>query len=145
MEVNKIPLSIIDANVNRAKEGLRVVEDITRFVFMKKKISSTLKKIRHTIDASVKNLAPDYNCLLKSRNSAGDVGRKINSKTEFKRKSIKDVLISNFKRAEESLRVLEEISKLKNARHAKKFKELRYKVYETEKNLLLNLRLKNEK
>ena len=139
MELKNKTLSIIDANVNRAKEGLRVVEDITRFMLLKKNPAAGLKKIRHGIDSAVKKLSPDYNALLKSRDSAKDPGRKIKSKTEFSKRTVKQLLAANFKRAEESLRVLEEISKLTSVKAAKQFKELRYKTYEAEKKLILKV------
>jgi hypothetical protein len=128
----KIPYAIIDANTNRAKEGLRVCEDIARFVLSSRALSSRLKSIRHSLTACVSALYPDYSKLLSSRDSKGDVGRRIRSKSEFARSSFKAVLVSNFKRAEESTRVLEEISKLTSAGYARKFKELRYKIYEAE-------------
>jgi hypothetical protein len=128
----KIPFAIIDANTNRAKEGLRVCEDIARFVLSSRPLSSKLKSIRHALAACAAALCPDYSKLLFSRDSKGDVGRRVNLKSEFKRASFKAVLVSNFKRAEESTRVLEEISKLKSGKYAAKFKELRYKIYEAE-------------
>ena len=81
MELKKKTLSVIDANVNRAKEGLRVVEDITRFMLLKKNPAAGLKKIRHGIDSAVKKLSPDYNALLKSRDSAKDPGRAANGRS----------------------------------------------------------------
>lgn len=132
----KIPYAIIDANANRAKEGLRVCEDIARFVLQSRTASLKLKTIRHALTRCVSALYPDYTKLLSSRDSRGDVGRRIRNKSEFSRPSFKAVLVSNFKRAEESLRVLEEISKLKNPGYARRFKELRYKIYESEKSVI---------
>jgi hypothetical protein len=133
----KTAYSIIDANINRAKEGLRVSEDIARFVMGSKKLSSKLKSIRHGVDRHASALAPDYGALLLSRDSKGDAGRRIRNKNEFKRSGLRDILASNFKRAEESLRVLEEISKLSDKKTAAGFKELRYKTYEAEKTAIL--------
>lgn len=129
--------SIIDANINRAKEGLRVVEDIARFIYKDKKNSNQLKKTRHKINSILSTLTHSYSLLLHSRDSIKDVGRKTKSKSEFKRKSFSDIVISNFKRIQESLRVLEEISKILDKKSALKFKDLRYEVYEIEKAMVL--------
>jgi hypothetical protein len=133
----KTAYSIIDANINRAKEGLRVSEDIIRFVLGLKKLSAKLKSLRHSIDRHGAALVPDYRLLLLSRESGKDAGRRIKNKNEFKRSNLRDILASNFKRAEESLRVLEEMSKLKRRSAAAGFKELRYKTYEAEKAAIL--------
>jgi hypothetical protein len=139
----KNPLSIIDANINRAKEGLRVCEDIARFFIGSKKLSSELKSIRHLVDSCAILLSRDYSTLLKSRNSGTDAGRRIKNKNEFKRAGLNEILTSNFKRAEESLRVLEEMSKLTCVKAALGFKELRYKTYEAEKKVILSYEKKS--
>jgi thiamine-phosphate pyrophosphorylase len=133
----KTAYSIIDANINRAAEGLRVCEDITRFVLSDKKISAKIKSIRHAAARSGSFLAPGYNSLLESRDSRNDAGRRIKSRSESRRSGIRDILLSNFKRAEESLRVLEEMSKLNGPKTSAVFKELRYRTYEAEKAAVL--------
>jgi hypothetical protein len=137
-QLKKTVFTIIDANVNRAKEGLRVIEDITRFIYSAKNTTSEIKKIRHSMTSITSSLSPDYRKLLKSRDSETDAGRGSKIKTEFKRSGIDDIMISNFKRVEESLRVLEEISKLTDTRASAKYKELRYMTYSLEKKLILN-------
>ncbi|TAM38831.1 thiamine-phosphate pyrophosphorylase [bacterium] len=122
---------IIDANLNRVKEGLRVCEEITRFILDDRKLTALFKLYRHEIDAIVKKIYP-VSRLLAGRRSAGDVGRK-NSRFELERSGLKDVFWANIQRVKESLRVLEEFSKLKNREAALCFKELRYKIYEIEK------------
>jgi thiamine-phosphate pyrophosphorylase len=122
---------IIDANLNRAKEGLRVCEEITRFILENRIFTADFKKIRHEIDGIIKKTYPACR-LLKERNSEGDVGRR-NSRGELKRASCKDIFLANIQRVKESLRVLEEFSKLKDEQAALRFKHLRYKVYEIEK------------
>ncbi|MCX7698729.1 MAG: thiamine-phosphate pyrophosphorylase [Candidatus Goldbacteria bacterium] len=139
LKIKKNILSIIDANINRTKEGLRVIEDIIRFVYKNKKILSKIKNIRHSIDNIMYDLTPEYKKLLYNRNSLSDTGRKIKNKEEFKRENLLDILIANFKRTEESLRVLEEISKILNKSCAIKLKDLRYNVYEIEKKIVLNI------
>lgn len=122
---------IIDANLNRAKEGLRVCEEITRFILDNRKLSALFKKTRHQIDSLARNIYP-ASLLLKERRSSGDVGR-FNSYGELKRSNCKDIFWANIQRIKESLRVLEEFSKLADAKAARGFKQLRYKVYAIEK------------
>jgi len=122
---------IIDANLNRVKEGLRVCEEITRFILDDRQLTALFKLYRHEIDAILKKVYPAAK-LLGERRSAEDVGR-LNSRSELKRSGLKDVFWANIQRVKESLRVLEEFSKLKNRGAALRFKQLRYKVYEIEK------------
>ncbi|MDD5692824.1 MAG: thiamine-phosphate pyrophosphorylase [Candidatus Omnitrophica bacterium] len=122
---------IIDANLNRVKEGLRVCEEITRFVLDDRKLTALFKFYRHQIDAIVKKVYLSSR-LLEERSSACDVGRR-NSRSELQRAGLRDIFWANIQRVKESLRVLEEFSKLKNKQAALRFKEIRYKVYEIEK------------
>lgn len=122
---------ILDANINRAEEGLRVCEEITRFILSDKKLSAKLKKARHLINS----LQQKYFCkikLLESRCSRRDVGQRIYG-NELSRKHCQDVFLANFQRVKESIRVLEEFSKLSNKLAALEFKNLRYQLYEIEK------------
>ncbi len=117
---------IIDANLNRLKEGIRVCEDIQRYLFNEKNLSYRLKTLRH--EAFLK----DYDKLLLARDIANDPLKK-SVKSELKRESLKDVAISNMKRAQESARVLEEILKLIDPNSSEKFKKIRYTLYDIEK------------
>ncbi len=117
---------IIDANLNRLKEGIRVCEDIQRYLFNEKNLSYRLKALRH--EAFLK----DYDKLLLARDIANDPLKK-SVKSELKRESLKDVAISNMKRAQESARVLEEILKLIDPNSSEKFKKIRYTLYDIEK------------
>ncbi|MDD3087611.1 MAG: thiamine-phosphate pyrophosphorylase [Candidatus Omnitrophica bacterium] len=125
---------IIDANINRAKEGLRVCEDITRFILDNRQFTSALKRIRHRLSFLSDSLMPKA-LLLKERSSVDDVGRFLKA-DELKRSGIGDIFLANIQRAKESIRVLEECSKLINVKAALGFKELRYKTYEIEKKVL---------
>lgn len=131
--------TLIDANVNRAKEGLRVIEDVSRFILADKKTTPKLKSIRHAVDSAVKKISPDRSALIKNRLSEDDIGRHSRNKGEFTRRDISDILASNFRRVQESFRVLEEITKLVSVPAAVIFKELRYKTYELEKELLVKI------
>jgi len=127
----KIIYRVIDANINRAKEGLRVCEEITRFILDNYSLTSEFKKLRHKTDSILKYL-PENIMLFKERKSANDVGRKIYI-NELKRKNYRDIFFANIQRVKESIRVLEEFTKLISKDIAIKFKGLRYDIYELEK------------
>jgi len=122
---------VIDANLNRLKEGIRVVEDIMRYSYNNKELSLKLKHLRHLaiIDETIK--------LLEKRNTIHDVLRET-IESELKRTNIENIFIANFKRAQESARVLEEIFKLSSPEYSERFKHIRYELYDLEKNILLN-------
>ena len=122
---------LIDANINRLKEGLRVVEDICRYIHDDRNITSKIKELRHQLQAMYSKKRLQYRDIL------GDV-QKNSTKSELSRKNIESVIIANFSRTEESSRVLEEIFKLKNTEYSKRFKQIRYEIYELEKNYFLN-------
>ncbi|HAX61413.1 MAG TPA: thiamine-phosphate pyrophosphorylase [Elusimicrobia bacterium] len=128
-------LRIIDANLNRAKEGLRVVEDFARFVLEEARLSSDIKKLRHQIDKIARKIYPQ---LVLSRNSESDIFRE---KKESGKKDKFAVVVSNIKRAEESLRVLEEFSKTISANAGAKFKKIRFKIYGIEKEIVTTAEL----
>lgn len=127
----KIIGRVIDANINRAKEGLRVCEEITRFILDSRPLTTEFKKIRHRINALCKQL-PSPLTIIKERKSLQDVGKDIYV-NELKRRNFRDIFFANMQRIKEAIRVLEEFSKLKNINLAVKFKKIRYGVYELEK------------
>ncbi len=129
---NKIKINrIIDANINRAKEGLRVCEEITRFILENYKLTSELKQLRHKISELKQKLPADTD-LIKERDSDKDIGKNIII-NELKRKDLKDIFFANMQRVKEAIRVLEEFSKLTDTCLSVEFKKSRYKAYEIEK------------
>lgn len=124
---------VIDANFNRAKEGLRVCEDVCRFIFDAKGPTRSYKAVRHQLTEAISTLKISE--VILSRDIRKDVGRKSTS-IEFKRKGVMDIFYANSQRVKESLRVLEEFSKLRNKRLAEDLKKLRYKIYALEKNII---------
>ncbi len=122
---------IIDANINRAKEGLRVCEEVSRFVLESKALAADFKRMRHTISSLSKRL-PGQALFIQCRDSRLDVGRKIYA-NELRRSGISDILLANLQRSKESVRVLEEFSKLINRNIAIAFKQIRYNIYDLEK------------
>lgn len=122
---------IIDANINRAKEGLRVCEEITRFILNHRGLTLQLKTLRHAIALIAKDLVTKKE-LLQERSVQEDVGRSLCAK-ELNRESLQDIFFANIQRSKESVRVLEEFSKLININSSLKFKKIRYKIYALEK------------
>ncbi|MDD3922577.1 MAG: hypothetical protein PHY39_03455 [Endomicrobiaceae bacterium] len=120
-------IRILDTNINRCKEGLRVVEDSIRFVFCDEILYKKTRKVRHSVSSY---LADHYEQMLSARDSVTDAGKTVK---EASRTNLKNIIIANFKRAEESLRVLEEYSKIIDFDIALKYKSLRYEVYSIEK------------
>ena len=100
--MNNNTYRIIDANLNRLKEGIRVVEDIFRYIYNDKELSTKLKNLRHI--SRVENFYE----ILASRDVQNDVLRQ-SIKSEQNRDNLNSILIANFKRAQESARVLEEL------------------------------------
>jgi thiamine-phosphate pyrophosphorylase len=127
----KSVLRIIDANLNRCREGLRVIEDTLRFIVDDKVLYKNIRAIRHSVD---KILRARYSKLIKERDSTQDLGRQI---LETTTKELPAVIMANFKRAEESLRVLEEYSKVFVPEASTDFKKQRYLTYTAEKNVYL--------
>ncbi len=125
--MNKNILRIIDASVNRSTEGLRVIEEIVRFLYNDEKTYKKLRIIRHKIPRLFINYYPQS---VLQRNSCKDPGKKVKEK---KYKNIKHIVISNFHRISESLRVLEELAKMIQPKKVQKIKNLRYKIYDLEK------------
>lgn len=122
---------IIDANLNRLKEGLRVCEEIVRFILNSHSLTAEFKRIRHKIDG-ISNGLPSKRLLVGERDSLNDTGKGIYI-NELKRKDYRDIFFANIQRAKESARVLEEFSKLFNKNIAVDFKKIRYHIYEIEK------------
>lgn len=124
---------VIDANFNRAKEALRVCEDVTRFILDDKNLSRRFKYLRHQLTGVLSALPFDQ--LIRNRDIVSDVGRGSIS-TELKRKDWPDIFYANIQRSKESVRVLEECVKLFNTKLAVRFKKMRYTLYALEKKVV---------
>ena len=130
---------IFDANINRAREGLRVCEEVARFILCDGKLTKKLKGIRHQVTKIIQSLKIDTKKLFAIRDAQKDVGARTYPKSEGKRKSYQDIVTSNMKRTEESLRVLEEFTKKIDPSTGAKFKRLRFQTYDLERELLEKL------
>lgn len=116
-------LRALDANFNRAREALRVLEDVARFGRGDLFLSGALKRLRHDLDALARPIAND---LLAARDSAGDVGR------DRDLREPRDVVAANFKRAEEAARSIEEFARGPLAGVSRGAHRVRYRLYDLE-------------
>lgn len=122
-----------DANFNRVKEALRVCEDVCRFVYDHGRLARAFKDLRHDI-TDIMGCFCLKNMIL-ARDIQSDVGRP-SIAPEMRRKTIDDILFANLQRAKESLRVLEEFSKLSSKKSAERLKGVRYRLYHLERAIM---------
>lgn len=118
---------IIDANLNRAAEAARVLEEIARFLLDDKNLSEKLKNIRHKINSIQEE---NYGEFLKARDTENDIGVDIKNSTE--RINIENIFKANIKRLQQALRTLAEYS-TENKENKLIFEKLRYESYTLEK------------
>lgn len=128
----KSALRMLDANYNRAKEALRVAEDVARFHLRDSRLTGRFKRVRHDLTKALLNLKISDRRLVLARNLAEDVGAKSLIRDK-KRPRWKDLLVSNLKRAQEASRVLEELSKMIDPPKTPAFQRIRFRLYELEK------------
>ncbi|GAI45001.1 unnamed protein product, partial [marine sediment metagenome] len=104
-------LRIIDANLNRASEGLRVLEDLARLVLNDATLSQQLKTMRHEL---VKGDLPFNTKLIQARDSEGDVGINLEAPGQEKPRELPIIVMANARRVQQSLRTIEELAKTKD-------------------------------
>lgn len=126
---------IIDANFNRAREALRVIEEFCRFALDSEQLTSRAKQLRHELCKAEAKI--DSGKLLANRDTPGDIGCELEVPNQFKRKNLQDCVVAAFKRLTESLRSLAEAVHIINSDVAQTFEKLRYEVYTLEKDVLL--------
>lgn len=119
-------LRVLDASLNRAAEGARVVEDFARFVLDDGGLARMAKELRHDLAAA----APlSRDARLAARDAGGDVGAAITTDAEVRRSTAWDVCIAGQERLQQALRTLEEFSKTVDTPAATAFERLRYRAY----------------
>ncbi|MBM7615874.1 thiamine phosphate synthase [Alkaliphilus hydrothermalis] len=125
---------IIDVNVNRVSEGIRVLEDISRFILENPKMTEELRKLRHGVRKTLSHIS-----LKEYRDAANDIGFEISAKSSLDHKeSIENLVEANFKRVQEGIRSIEESLKVIGNREASKaYEVLRYQFYELERTFAL--------
>ncbi|MFW6059285.1 MAG: thiamine phosphate synthase [Phycisphaeraceae bacterium] len=128
-------LRIIDANANRAREALRVMEEAARFVLDDAPLTGALKALRHDLAAALAGL----DGLEAARDTPGDVGTHLSTPREAQRESVAQVTIAAGKRLSEALRAMEEYGKAVDGAFAGRVESLRYRGYDLEHQLNLAL------
>lgn len=139
-------LRILDASANRAREGLRVVEDYVRFSLDDAHLSELLKSARHHLRSALQTI--DSESLVGSRNTRADVGTAIATPAEMVRSDSLSVVKASLKRVQEATRTLEEYSKVlatpnpatNQPSASQQLEQLRYKLYTIEKAVLTTIR-----
>lgn len=130
---------LLDANINRVSEGIRVIEDIARFMYNQKEFSKELREKRHYLR---KLFIQKDTYLFNSRDTKRDVGIEITKESQLDKKSnVKNLVVGNFKRIQEGLRSIEEISKIScDYSISKEVEVLRYSFYNLEKEFMGSLK-----
>lgn len=134
-------IRLLDANFNRSREALRVLEDAARFLLDDVTLTGVAKELRHRLTAAALSL-PQVSQFSLHRDTTGDVGTGLTTDGEANRTALLDVIHAAFGRAGEALRALEEYTKLLTPATAVQFKQIRYEVYTLHANLVRRLQPK---
>ncbi|MBC5795246.1 MAG: thiamine phosphate synthase [Sphaerospermopsis sp.] len=129
-QIQQVVYRILDANLDRAREGLRIIEEWCRFGLNDAQLAEDCKHLRQEV--SKWHTAQ----IRAARDTPGDIGTDLTHPQEEQRSSITSLLQANFCRIQEALRVLEEYGKLHDAEMGKTFKQMRYQVYTLESTLM---------
>jgi thiamine-phosphate pyrophosphorylase len=122
---------ILDANINRAAEGMRVLEDLARFLLDRKDLCGAIKQCRHEIRSITQS------DIAWSRDIGGDVGTTHTTSCEDTREHISDIAAAAGNRCAEALRVIEEILKLDN--RGSEIESIRYRMYDHAAEVFMSL------
>lgn len=137
------PLRIIDANANRAREALRVMEDCARFVLDDEGLCVRIKAVRHGLAEALSGLCDG--AMIAWRDTQGDVGTSVVGAGEYRREGVRDVVVAAGKRLSEALRSIEEFAKVIEVgrlgeptyQRSQRIEALRYLGYDIERDLVL--------
>ncbi len=122
---------VLDANCNRLREALRIIEEYFRFIVNREDTSIELKQLRHQLVEVEQSLGAET--LLRHRDTGCDCFADGNRPEEMSRETVWDLLRANFKRAQEAARVLEEFTKLTPAPNTSVIaKRIRFSLYHME-------------
>jgi len=133
--IDRSILRLLDADLNRALEGLRVLEECSRMIFNNETLTRSTKSIRHDISAMIRNNPSLDRSLLFARNSASDVLKSGDISSEATRNDIFSILRANAKRTQEAIRSIEEFGKLVFPGQSEFWKDIRFRVYNIERDM----------
>ncbi|HEX4794020.1 MAG TPA: thiamine phosphate synthase [Humisphaera sp.] len=134
--MNHSILRLLDANANRAREALRVLEDYARFMLDDNALSAALKGVRHGLANA---LAPMLAEAIVHRDTPGDVGTSNKTGAELARADLPHVITAAGKRLGEALRSIEEFLKIDSPGAAAAVEALRYQFYDIEQKIARTL------
>ncbi len=129
---------ILDASINRASEGLRVVEDYVRMSLNDAHLTQRLKQLRHQLIVATTG-GIDQEKLIAARDTQQDVGTAAETNSEYERKTEAGIVQSNMSRLQQSLRTIEEYSKTIAADTARQIEQIRYVSYTLEKAIVTTM------
>jgi thiamine-phosphate pyrophosphorylase len=130
-------LRILDANANRAREALRVIEDYARFILNDKDLCAQLKVLRHDLAAALGPILPRA---IQHRDTPGDVGTDTKTAAEMQRLGVDSITTAAGKRMGEALRAVEEYLKIDFPDRAAAIESIRYRFYDLEMRIVRTLR-----
>ena len=115
---------VVDANLNRARESLRVIDDYCRFVLNDAVLTEQVKRARHDLATATRGVA-----VLAARDTPGDVGTGVTADGEYVRRGPAEVAAVNLKRLQEALRSVEEYGKMFGPDLPRRAEVIRYQAY----------------
>ena len=121
---------LLDANLDRAREGLRVLEDWARFALDRADLVARCKDQRQRLGRL------HHRRYKLARNSAGDAAAGMSHPAQQARHSPEQILAANAARVQEALRVLEEFGRGVDPPLAAEAAAIRYSLYDLEVALL---------
>lgn len=127
-------MRIADVNFNRAREGLRIVEEAARFELADAGMTASIKDMRHRLSKLENAFPGGRSALIAARDSAHDIGAL--AYEPRRRRDLFDTAAANWKRVQEAVRVLEELARGFDSRLAHRIKEIRFEVYTREQEFM---------
>src|SRR3954471_834517 len=137
LPMNGPALRLLDANANRAREALRVIEDYARFWLDDQQLSGDLKILRHDLAEATRSFTAEA---VLHRDTPNDVGTGNKTTAELKRNDVNEVVTAAGKRLGEALRAMEEFAKIALPDEAAKLEAIRYRCYDIEMRVARTLR-----
>ena len=123
-------LRLIDANLDRAREGLRVLEEWARFGLLRGDLVTRTKDMRQRLGRCHRD------AYKQARDAAGDPATGMTHPVQAERRRPDQVVAANAARVQEALRVLEEFGRSQDPGLAAEAAAIRYRLYDLELELL---------
>lgn len=126
--------ALLDACLARSREGLRVLDEVARFVLRNEELFSKIKVMRHVLQNLELMFGPAQ--ILEARRKT-DLGEQKKVGGEQERRNLFNIVRANVNRITESLRVLEEFSKIYLPAKTILIEGMRYDIYRIEREILI--------